>query len=183
MAKQVDVMRAIQDSKYADSLTKDQWFELAQSQEWHLLATEMADMVAPFVKKYGGNLPGGNGNGSDAPLDNPSLAETNFAVLGKRVPRVQGIGIVTGLGKYVQHIAPKNTLFLKTLRSPHPHAKVVKVDTSKAEKLPGVVAVLHRGNLPKEYTDVRIGGGPPFREIFNEEVYEVGAPVVCVAAE
>ncbi|MBI5653768.1 MAG: xanthine dehydrogenase family protein molybdopterin-binding subunit [Chloroflexi bacterium] len=183
MAKQVDVMRAIQDAKYADGLTKDQWFDLAQSQEWHLMVTEMADMVAPFMKKYERMLPGVGGSGNGNEPANPSLAATDFSVLGKRIPRVQGIGIVTGLGKYAQHIAPKNALFLKTLRSPHPHAKVVKVDTSKAEKLAGVVGVLHRGNLPKEYQDVRLGGGPPLRDVFNEEVYEVGAPIVCIAAE
>ena len=47
----------------------------------------------------------------------------------------------------------------------------------------GVVAVLHRGNLPAEYRDVKLGAGPPDRFLFNEEVFEVGAPVAVVAAE
>jgi CO/xanthine dehydrogenase Mo-binding subunit len=49
--------------------------------------------------------------------------------------------------------------------------------------LPGVVAVLHRGNLPQEYRDVRLGGGPPSRYLFSEEVFQVGAPIAVVAAE
>lgn len=183
MAKQVDVLRAIQDSEYADSLTKDQWFEFSQHPEWHLLVSEMADVVEPFVQKYASKLPGagnsGNGNGNH----NASLAATNFEVIGKRIPRVQGIGVVTGLGRYTQHYAPKNALFMRTLRSPHPHAKVLSIDTSKAEKFPGVVAILHRGNLPKEYADTRLGGSPPSRFLFNEEVFEVGAPIACIAAE
>jgi xanthine dehydrogenase molybdenum-binding subunit len=183
MAKQVDVIRAIQDNKYADSLTFEQWRELAASPEWDLLLGEMREVVEPFVQKYASKLPGIGGNGNGDGSANATLAATNLAVLGKRIPRVQGLGIVTGVGHFTQHIAPMNVLFMKTLRSPHPHAKVVSVDTSKAEKLPGVVAVLHRGNLPKEYQDTRLGGGPPNRNLFNEEVYEVGAPIACVAAE
>src|SRR5213080_3606293 len=73
-------------------------------------------------------------------------------------------------------------LFTRTLRSPYPHAKVKRVDTRKAEALPGVVAVLHRGNLPAEYRDVKLGSGPPDRYLFNEEVFEVGSPIAVVAA-
>ncbi|CAG0943150.1 xanthine dehydrogenase YagR molybdenum-binding subunit [Anaerolineae bacterium] len=183
MAKQVDVIRAIQDTKYADSLTTEQWRDLAASSEWNLMLGEMHEVVEPFIEKYADKLPsvGGNGNSHDAP--NATLAATDLAVLGKRILRVQGLGIVTGVGRYTQHLAPKNVLIMKTLRSPHPHAKVLKVDTSKAEKLPGVIAVLHRENLPKEYQDTRLGGGPPYRNLFNEEVYEVGSPIACVAAE
>jgi CO/xanthine dehydrogenase Mo-binding subunit len=74
-------------------------------------------------------------------------------------------------------------LHTRTLRSPHPHARVKRVDTSKAEAIPGVAAVLHRGNLPAEYRDVKVGSGPPDRYIFDEEVFEVGAPIAVVAAE
>ncbi len=182
MAKQVNVIRAIQDSQYADSLTKGEWELLAESHEFHLLAAEMSDVIAPFVEKYKAMLPGsvigGNGNGGH----NTSIEVKTLDVIGGRHNRVQGLGIVTGLGRYTQHHVPTNALFMKTLRSPHPHAKVLKVDTSKAEKLPGVVAVLHRGNVPKEYADYRISVGPPAREMFNQEVFEVGAPIACVAA-
>src|SRR5574341_509784 len=184
MAKQVDVTRAIQDNEYADSLNAAEWRELAASPEWHLMVAETPEVVASFIQKYASHLPsgaGGNGNGNGS--HNATLAATEFSVLGKRIPRVQGLGVVTGLGKYAEHIIPSGVLFMKTLRSRHPHAKVLNVDTSEAEKLPGVVAILHRGNLPKEYQDVRLGGGPPFRNLFNEEVYEVGAPIAAVAAE
>lgn len=184
MAKQVqvDVVRAIQDSKYADSLTPAQWNELALSPDWHLLVAEMSDVIAPFVKKYANHLPGSVTGTGNTNTINPSLTATNFQILGKREQRLQAVGVVTGMGRYPQHHVPKGALFMKTLRSPHPHAKVLKVDTSKAEKLPGVVGVLHRANLPKEYQDVRLGGGPPYRDLFNEEVYEVGSPIACVAA-
>jgi CO/xanthine dehydrogenase Mo-binding subunit len=94
-----------------------------------------------------------------------------------------GIGIVTGVGKFTQHMIGEQMVFMKLLGRTHPHAKVVKVDTSKAEKLPGVVAIMHRGNMPKEYQDVAMEAGPPTRFMFGEEVYQVGAPVAAVAAE
>jgi CO/xanthine dehydrogenase Mo-binding subunit len=73
-------------------------------------------------------------------------------------------------------------LFMRSLLSPHRHARIRAIDTSKAEAFPGVVAVLHRGNLPDMYRDMRIGSGPPDRFLFNEEVFEVGAPIAVVAA-
>src|SRR5207247_9893056 len=99
------------------------------------------------------------------------------------VPRIHGLGIVTGGGQYTEHQRMAGMLFTRTLRSPHPHARVRSLDTKNAEALPGVAAVLHRGNLPPEYRDVKLGAGPPDRFLFNEEVLEVGAPVAVVAAE
>ena len=75
------------------------------------------------------------------------------------------------------------TLYTRTLRSPHPHASVKSIDVSKAEQFPGVHAVLHRGNLPDLYKDVKLGSGPPDRGLFDQEVFEVGAPVAIVAAD
>lgn len=180
MAKQVDVLRAIQDERYAAQLTPEQWTELTQSPQWHELVAESPELVAPFAAKHG--LAGSNGSGGlRAPQAAPATAA--YTTIGTRVPRVNGLGIVTGLGKYVENMNVPGMLHMKTLRSPHPHAKVKSIDTSKAQKLQGVVAFLHRGNLPKEYQDYKMGSGPPNRYLFNEEVFEVGAPIVAVAAE
>jgi CO/xanthine dehydrogenase Mo-binding subunit len=114
----------------------------------------------------------------------PAADQTeSFDVIGKRVPRLHGLGVVTNKGQYTQNMRMPGMLHTRTLRSPHPHARVNQVDVSKAEALPGVVAVLHRANLPAEYRDVRMGSGPPDRFLFNEEVFEVGAPIAVVAAE
>jgi xanthine dehydrogenase molybdenum-binding subunit len=72
---------------------------------------------------------------------------------------------------------------MKTLRSPHPHAMVKAIDTSKAEALPGVVGVLHRFNMPEEYKEATMAGGPLPRFLFDEEVKQVGSPVVALVAE
>ena len=176
MANQADLFRAAHDARYVAQMTSDQYYELTQSPQWNEFVAEHPELAAPLVAKFGNN-----GTGK-SPASAPAPAPT-FKVLGTRRPRVNGLGIVTGLGKYVQNMVVPNMLFMKTLRSPHPHAKVVKIDTSKAEKLTGVIAVLHRNNLPKEYQDYRMGSGPPNRYLFNEEVFEVGAPIVAVAAE
>ena len=106
----------------------------------------------------------------------------NSNSVGKPAPRLHGFGHVTGFGQYSEHMTQPGMLFMRSLLSPHPHARIRSVDTSQAEAFPGVVAVLHRGNLPDIYKDVRIGSGPPDRFLFSEEVFEVGAPIAVVAA-
>ncbi len=176
MAKQVDMLRAIKDETYAAELTAEQWSELTMSPQWQEFAVENPELAAPLLAKYGNY-----GGGARQPQAAPAPAA--YTTIGKRVPRVHGLGIVTGLGKFVENMNVPGMLHMKTLRSPHPHAKIKSIDTSKAEKLPGVVALLHRGNLPKEYQDYKIGSGPPNRYLFSEEVFETGAPIVAVAAE
>ena len=62
--------------------------------------------------------------------------------VGKSVPRIDGLGIVTGQTKYVFDVALPNMLVGKMIRSPHAHARILKIDTSKAEQLPGVKAII-----------------------------------------
>lgn len=62
--------------------------------------------------------------------------------VGKSVPRIDGLGMVTGQTKYAFDVSFPNMLIGKMLRSPHPHAKILNIDTSAAEKLPGVRAVI-----------------------------------------
>ncbi|MBF0489923.1 MAG: molybdopterin-dependent oxidoreductase, partial [Candidatus Omnitrophica bacterium] len=62
--------------------------------------------------------------------------------VGKPVPRIEGRGIVTGQLKYAFDLSFPNMLVAKMLRSPHAHAKIISIDTSKAEALPGVKAIV-----------------------------------------
>lgn len=179
MAKiKIDAVQAVLDEKYAAQITQEQWNELSQDPVWRDLATEVPELTAPLYARF--DVPS-NGNGH--PASNPTLAAETLNVVGKRMPRTHGVGVVTSIGKYSQHMIGENMVFMKVLGSKHPHAKVLKVDASKAEKLPGVVAIMHRGNMPKEYQDVSLSAGPPSRYIFGEEVYQVGAPVAAVVAE
>jgi len=65
-----------------------------------------------------------------------------FSVIGERLPRVDAREKVTGEAKYAADYSLPDMLWCKLLRSPHPHARILNIDTSKAEKLPGVKAVV-----------------------------------------
>jgi xanthine dehydrogenase YagR molybdenum-binding subunit len=63
-------------------------------------------------------------------------------LIGKRISRVDGPVKVSGRAKYTADVKPEGMLFGKVLRSPYAHAKVTSIDTSEAEKMPGVKGVL-----------------------------------------
>jgi CO/xanthine dehydrogenase Mo-binding subunit len=64
-----------------------------------------------------------------------------YSVLGKIMPRVDAKAKVTGQAKYAADIEKPHMLWGQIKRSPYAHAKILNIDTSKAEKLPGVMAV------------------------------------------
>jgi len=103
-----------------------------------------------------------------------------FKVIGHAHPRVDGEEKVTGRGLYAGDIELPGMAYGKILRSPFPHAKLLKVDGSKAERLPGVVAVLTREDLKglnyygAAYKDQSI--------VAVDEARYVGDPVAAVAA-
>jgi xanthine dehydrogenase YagR molybdenum-binding subunit len=71
-----------------------------------------------------------------------------YKVVGKKVERVDAFERLTGEAKYAPDIYLPGMLYVKILRSPHPHAKVRKIDASRAEALPGVKAVLTPADVP-----------------------------------
>lgn len=90
--------------------------------------------------------------------------------------RIDGAAKVSGRARYTQDLRFPGMLHARILRSPHPRARVRRVDASKALALPGVRGVLHRFNAPKA----------AFRgeeTIFRDEVRFVGDEVAAVAAD
>ena len=81
------------------------------------------------------------------PLDT-TLVRKQFKVIGKRVTRPDGVDKVTGRAKYGADAFAPGQLVALVLRSPHAHAIIKKIDTSKAEKLAGVKAVITSADLP-----------------------------------
>ena len=69
--------------------------------------------------------------------------------VGKRLPRPDGPSKVTGAAQYGADISLPGMLIGRILRSPYPHAKIIKIDTSKAKALPGVEAVITFEDVPK----------------------------------
>src|SRR5512145_2773852 len=82
------------------------------------------------------------------------LAERHFNLVGTRPLRPDGVDKVTGRAKFGADLHVANMLVGKVLRSPHAHARIKSIDTSKAQALPGVKAVITAedlSDLPSEF--------------------------------
>ncbi|MGY8995841.1 MAG: hypothetical protein ACKVH7_05305, partial [Alphaproteobacteria bacterium] len=82
------------------------------------------------------------------PLDMDLTPKTVFDTVGTRPVRPDGNDKVTGRARYGADMAMAGMLFGLVLRSPHAHARIVSIDTSKAEALEGVKAVVTRDDFP-----------------------------------
>ncbi|TIP13391.1 xanthine dehydrogenase family protein molybdopterin-binding subunit [Mesorhizobium sp.] len=78
----------------------------------------------------------------------PRFAGRNFTSVGTRPIRPDGVDKVTGRARYGADFNMAGQLVGRVLRSPHAHATIRKIDTSKAEKLAGVKAVITAADLP-----------------------------------
>lgn len=106
-------------------------------------------------------------------------------ILGRGTPVMDAGKKVTGQLRYVDDIKLPGMLFGKILFSPYPHARILEIDTSEAEKMPGVYAAVCYRDAP----DVRYNGNGedseilPSEKIFDQEVRYAGDRVAAVAAE
>ena len=80
--------------------------------------------------------------------DRKAEGDGKYGVLGTRPIRNDGMDRVTGRAKYGADLKFEGLLHAKILRSPHAHAKIKRIDTSKAEALEGVAAVLTAADMP-----------------------------------
>jgi CO/xanthine dehydrogenase Mo-binding subunit len=80
--------------------------------------------------------------------DDASYTGQKFKIIGTRPLRPDGIDKVTGRAKYGADASAPGQLVGRILRSPHAHARIKSIDTSQAEKLPGVKAVITSADLP-----------------------------------
>lgn len=109
---------------------------------------------------------------------------SKYNVIGKRVHRVDGPDKVTGNAKYTYDLVLPNMLYGKILRSPHPHAKILSIDTRRAEELTGVQAIV----TGKDTLGKKQGIWRRFPELCDEEILcrskvrYIGDPVAAVAA-
>jgi 4-hydroxybenzoyl-CoA reductase subunit alpha len=76
--------------------------------------------------------------------------------IGVSKPRIDGVPKVTGAGKYTGDLKFPNMLYGKLLGSPYAHAKILSIDTSEAEKIPGVMKVITSKDVP----DLKYGISP-----------------------
>jgi CO/xanthine dehydrogenase Mo-binding subunit len=105
--------------------------------------------------------------------------------VGARLPRYDGLAHVTGRTQYVDDVRVHGTLWTKALRSPHHSAVIRSIDTSKAEAMPGVHAVVTAKDVPHNvYGHLEALGVPADEPLLaDDDVRWKGQPIAAVAAE
>lgn len=114
------------------------------------------------------------------PVNEPSVRERG-KVIGHSVPPQEVREKVTGQAKYTDDYIFPGMLFGRTLRSPYPHAKILRIDTSRAKALSGVYAVLTYEDVPGENLHGLVYRDWPV--LCHDVVRYVGDAVAIVAAE
>ncbi len=102
-----------------------------------------------------------------------------LSYVGKEVDRIDAFEKVTGTATYTADMGLPGMLYAKLVKSPHAHARIVKIDTSEAEKLSGVRAILTGEDIPHRF-------GIYMQDktmLALEKVRHAGEPVVAVAAD
>jgi len=107
--------------------------------------------------------------------------------VGRSERRVDSVKLATGRGTFVDDIALPGMLYARILHSPHAHARIARIDASKARAIPGVVAVLTHQDVPRvPYTTAGQGWPEPSpydAVMLDRKVRFVGDRVAVVAAE
>jgi 4-hydroxybenzoyl-CoA reductase subunit alpha len=104
-----------------------------------------------------------------------------FSVVGQSLPKIDAWAKVTGDTKYADDLVLPRLAHGKLLRSPHPHARIIRIDTARARDLPGVLAVITGHDLPR----VKFGILPVSQDeeaLCVDKVRLVGDAVAAVAA-
>src|SRR5512133_948975 len=81
-------------------------------------------------------------------------------IVGQPLPRIDALGKVTGEALYSGDIAMPGMLYMKILFAGRPHARILSIDTSLAEALPGVVAVYTANDVPVNEYGLQIDDQP-----------------------
>ncbi|MFB3812514.1 MAG: molybdopterin cofactor-binding domain-containing protein [Terriglobales bacterium] len=105
---------------------------------------------------------------------------SEFSIIGKPIAMVDAAGKTTGAGKYTDDLKLPGMLVGKILHSPHPHARIKCIDTTRALAAEGVVAVVTGQDAPTPYGILPIGHDE--HALALDKVRYVGDNVACVAA-
>lgn len=102
-----------------------------------------------------------------------------YSYVGKNIPKIDALEKALGKAVYINDITIPGMLYGKVLRSPHPHARILRIDVSRAQKAHGLRALITADSLP----DGRYG---PFIKdepiLARAKVRYIGEPVAAVAA-
>ncbi len=143
--------------------------------------SELQSQIGGASEHVGTPLMGVLGRGNEAERAAAhKRGKGNYKIIGTPRPKVDAFGKVTGRALYADDVMLPRMVYGKLLRSPHPHARIISIDTSRALELPGVLAVLTGEDLPR-----RFGILPSSQDEYAlalDKVRYVGDPVAAVAA-
>lgn len=105
--------------------------------------------------------------------------------IGKSIPRVEDPKLLTGKGRYIDDLSVAHMAHAAVLSSPHAHARIVRIDTSRAEALPGVVRVVTGRDMQEVAASAVSFASPPITQhpMAVDKVRHVGEVVAAVVAE
>ncbi len=137
-------------------------------------------MKAGFGSQQGAAVPGGP---PGTPAESSAATWGETLVVGAAVPRVDGWQRVTGTAVYPLDLQFPGMLHAAVLRCPHAHARVKRVDTSRAARMPGVRAVLTAASPGADVPWYPQRGKGPTSKLFDPHCRYAGEEVAAVAAE
>src|SRR5438874_3825959 len=138
---------------------------------------------------------------SCAPADASSAMRKDAMYIGKALPRLEDDRLLTGRGRYTDDESYAGQAWCAFVRSPHPHARILRIDSTRAARMPGVLGVLTGADYeadglqpvdhvpnPLDLHDIgrRAFDNPresPHWPLAREKVRHVGEPLVAVVAE
>ena len=114
------------------------------------------------------------------PATDKQRPTTDFSIIGKPTAMVDAAEKTTGAGKYTDDLSLTGMLIGKILHSPYPHARIRNIDTTRAQQLEGVVAVVVGKDAPNPYGILPVGHDE--HALALDKVRYVGDNVACVVA-
>src|SRR5260221_14097545 len=99
----VDPIRVVQEPEYAASLTDAHWRTLGIDPAWNEMVGEHYEMAAPVLARYAAQLGMPETRQNVSSPRGPAKSE-DFQLIGRRVPRLHGLGGATTIGQYTENI-------------------------------------------------------------------------------
>jgi 2-furoyl-CoA dehydrogenase large subunit len=113
-----------------------------------------------------------------------TLKQARFKWIGKPIKRKEDIRFLTGRGLFTDDLRIPGMLYAAILRSPYPHAKIKRIDVSRAERLSGVRTIITGVQVKEMMNPFRhLINVPPYYPMAVDKVRYVGEPVAAVAAD
>src|SRR5271168_1055121 len=105
---------------------------------------------------------------------------SSFSIIGKPTAMIDAAEKTTGGGKYTDDLSVPGMLVGKILHSPYPHARIRSIDTTRAQKIDGVVTIAVGEDAPNPFGILPVGHDE--YPLALDKVRYVGDNVACVAA-